>query len=95
VRAENLARNLRLVDRLQEISDSLECTPAQLALAWVLGAGVYAIPSGARLSHVKENLGARAIDLDPRTRATLDLLFSTESVAGARKGASGMALVDA
>ncbi|MGN5475986.1 hypothetical protein ACTMU2_00030 [Cupriavidus basilensis] len=36
---ENFARNLALVDKVRALADAKHCTPAQLALAWVLARG--------------------------------------------------------
>ncbi|MCU1432537.1 MAG: putative aldo-keto reductase [Actinotalea sp.] len=91
---ENLAQNVRLVEQLQALSDALGCTPAQLALAWVLSKGVFAIPSGARLAHLTENLGARTLELDHPTTAELESVFAPGRIAGPRKSATGMAMVD-
>ncbi len=52
-------------------------TPAQAALAWLLGQkGVIAIPKSASLTHVRENAAAREITLDPAQLAELDRLFA-------------------
>ena len=51
-------------------------TPAQAALAWLLGQeGVIAIPKSASAAHVRENAAARDFMLDAAQRAELDLLY--------------------
>jgi aryl-alcohol dehydrogenase-like predicted oxidoreductase len=92
---ENLVHNLRLVDQLRAVAAEVGCTPAQLALAWVLAADVYAIPSSARLEHLRENLDAHLVRLETSVKERLDAAFAEDRVAGPRKGPSGMALVDA
>lgn len=52
------------------------CTPAQAALAWLLGQdGVIAIPKSANATHLRENAAARELRLSPAQRAELDALF--------------------
>src|SRR6266446_3457599 len=41
---ENFARNLALVDKVQSLAREKGCTPAQLALAWVLAQGEHIVP---------------------------------------------------
>jgi aryl-alcohol dehydrogenase-like predicted oxidoreductase len=56
---ENLARNMTLVRRIEEISREKECTPGQLALAWVLAQGedIVPIPGTKRRERLLENVG--------------------------------------
>jgi aryl-alcohol dehydrogenase-like predicted oxidoreductase len=63
---ENLDRNMMLVRRIAEISRRKNCTPGQLALAWLLaqGADVVPIPGTKRKQRLLENIGALAVDLD-------------------------------
>jgi aryl-alcohol dehydrogenase-like predicted oxidoreductase len=60
---ENFKHNLRLVEKVREISKEKNCTPAQLALAWLLAQGedIVAIPGTKRRERLEEN--ARAIDV--------------------------------
>ncbi len=60
---ENFQRNLELVRRVEEIAQKKGCTPAQLALAWVLSQGedVIPIPGTKRRSYLDQN--AAAIDV--------------------------------
>ena len=62
--AENFRHNLHLVERVREISKEKNCTPAQLALAWLLAQGedIVAIPGTKRREKLEEN--ARAIDVE-------------------------------
>lgn len=61
---ENFKHNLRLVEKVREISKEKNCTPAQLALAWLLAQGehIVAIPGTKRRERLEEN--ARAIDVE-------------------------------
>ena len=83
---ENLARNLALVDALATLAAERSCTPAQLALAWVLAQGddVIALPGCERVAHVDENAAAATVTLDAATLATIDALVPPGAAAGAR-----------
>ncbi len=62
---------------LQEFAQRHGMTPAQAALAWLLGQeGVIAIPKSARAAHVRENAAARDFVLDAAQHAGLDRLFA-------------------
>jgi diketogulonate reductase-like aldo/keto reductase len=62
---------------LQDFARRHGMTPAQAALAWLLGQeGVIAIPKSAGAAHVRENAAARDIVLDAAQRAELDRLFA-------------------
>jgi aryl-alcohol dehydrogenase-like predicted oxidoreductase len=71
---ENFQRNLDLVERVRELAADHECTPGQLALAWVLGAGedVVPIPGTKRLRYLEENIAATEIVLSDEDRRRLD-----------------------
>jgi aldehyde reductase len=62
---------------LQDFARRHGMTPAQAALAWLLGQeGVMAIPKSASVAHVRENAAARDLGLDAAQRAELDRLFA-------------------
>jgi diketogulonate reductase-like aldo/keto reductase len=60
---------------LRRIADRHEATPAQIALAWVLRAGVIAIPRTGKPSHVRDNRAALDIILSGQDIAELDRAF--------------------
>ncbi|MFF1495064.1 aldo/keto reductase [Streptomyces sp. NPDC058304] len=81
---ENLAANLRLVRRIRALATDMGCTPAQLALAWMLAQPdtVIPLPGMRRRAHLEENLGALAVRLSP---AQLDSIGEAiPEAAGAR-----------
>jgi aryl-alcohol dehydrogenase-like predicted oxidoreductase len=59
---ENFDKNLEIVRRLEELAATKGCTPAQLALAWLLAQGedVIPIPGSTRAERVEENAACRA-----------------------------------
>ena len=83
---ENLAVNLRLVERVREIADTKGVTPAQLALAWVLhrGEDVVPIPGTKRVSYLEQNLAAADISLGTEDLARLDEAAPAGGTAGDR-----------
>jgi aryl-alcohol dehydrogenase-like predicted oxidoreductase len=62
---ENFQKNLELVERVKEIADTKQVTPAQLALAWLLAQGVVPIPGTKRRKNLEENVAAHGITLTP------------------------------
>lgn len=89
---ENLARNVELVKQLEAIARSLNATPAQTALAWLLAQQDFlvAIPGTNRASNVELNVAAVELELPPAARAELDTIFAIGAGAGERYGANVM-----
>ncbi|MEZ2389314.1 aldo/keto reductase [bacterium RCC_150] len=83
---ENFTRNLQLVDRVKELADQKQCTPGQLALAWLLAQGehIVPIPGTKKQERLAENLGAIDVELSPEDLERLDELAPAGSTAGAR-----------
>jgi aryl-alcohol dehydrogenase-like predicted oxidoreductase len=83
---ENFQRNLALVKRVEEIAREKKCTPAQLAIAWVLAQGddVVPIPGTKRRKYLQENIGALDVNLSTEDLARIDEVAPHEVVAGAR-----------
>ncbi|HUH41349.1 MAG TPA: aldo/keto reductase, partial [Castellaniella sp.] len=90
------ASNLELLTPYRQIATRLGCSPAQLALAWLLHQGdhVIPIPGTTRLDHLIDNLGATQVELDDATLAELDALINDRTIQGARHGAANLAEVD-
>ncbi|CAH0272788.1 General stress protein 69 [Arthrobacter sp. Bi83] len=83
---ENFTRNLELVDRVKDLADEKQCSPAQLALAWLLAQGehIVPIPGTKKRDRLNENLGATAVELSAEDLARLDELAPAGAAAGAR-----------
>lgn len=93
----NYAANLRLLDGgFGALAAEAGCTPAQLALAWVLSRGehVVAIPGTTSLAHLEEDLGAAGVALGGPLLAKLDALINQRTVSGHRYGAQARGEVD-
>jgi aryl-alcohol dehydrogenase-like predicted oxidoreductase len=84
--AENLRKNLALVDELRVLAKSENCTPAQLAIAWVMGRGDAIVPIAgtSRPQRLEENAGAASLRLSAEAQAALERLFPRDAMAGAR-----------
>ncbi|MGN8131102.1 aldo/keto reductase [Paenarthrobacter sp. 22069] len=83
---ENFTRNLELVDRVKELADRKQCTPGQLALAWLLAQGehIVPIPGTKKRERLRENLGAVDVELSQDELQLLDQLAPAGATAGAR-----------
>jgi aryl-alcohol dehydrogenase-like predicted oxidoreductase len=95
--AGNLAHNQAIVAQVQQLARSKRCTPAQLALAWLLAQGddIIPIPGTRRIAYLHDNLGALAVQLDAAELAAMSAAFPLGMAAGARYTAEGMKGVDA
>ena len=93
---EAYAANLRLLDGYRSIARQAGCSPAQLALAWLLARGdhVIPIPGTTQAGHLTENLAAAAVTLDARSLAALDALFDPRAITGARYSPQNQSEVD-
>jgi aryl-alcohol dehydrogenase-like predicted oxidoreductase len=90
------AANLKLLDGYGAVAAEVGCTPAQLALAWLLAQGehIVPIPGTTQPAHLRENVGAAAVRLDDHTCRRLDALINRHTVIGARYDAASQAGVD-
>jgi len=93
---ENFTRNLQLVEQVKSLAADKGCSPAQLALAWVLAQGkdVLAIPGTKRRSRLDENLGALDLQLSAAELSAIDAVFPPDAVAGDRYVTSMMHMVN-
>jgi aryl-alcohol dehydrogenase-like predicted oxidoreductase len=83
---DNLRHHLELVAGLRRLAAAERCTPAQLALAWVLSRGPSIVPI-AGTSHrrwLEENAAASDIAISAATQQALDEIFRPGAAAGAR-----------
>jgi aryl-alcohol dehydrogenase-like predicted oxidoreductase len=89
---ENFRRNLDLVHAVEAMARDKGCTPAQLALAWVLAQGedIVPIPGTKRRRYLEENVGALAVRLSADDRHRLDQILPPGAAAGTRYAAEQM-----
>ena len=93
---ENLEKNRALVDELEALARSKNCSTPQLAVAWLLAKGrdVVPIPGTKRRRYVEENIAAADIALTPADVAMLDEAFPIGTAAGARYPPDSMRLLE-
>ena len=83
---ENFDRNLELVERVREIAEEKDVTPAQLALAWVLHQGddIVPIPGTKRARYLEENAKAAEVELSDEDLARIEDAFPKGATSGER-----------
>ncbi len=92
---ENIARNVALAEEVERLAAARRCTPAQLALAWVLAAGpdVVPIPGTKRISYLRENIEALKVKLTPDDMKAISAAFPPGAASGNRYNEAGMRTV--
>lgn len=93
---ENFQKNLDLVRRVEEIAQEKGCTPAQLALAWVLAQdkNIVPIPGTKRRKYLEDNVAALDVKLTDEDLRRIDEIFPTGAAAGQRYPEHMMAIVN-
>ena len=83
---DNFDRNLELVERVREIAEEKDVTPAQLALAWVLRQGddIVPIPGTKRAQYLEENARAAEVELSDEDLARIEDAFPKGATSGER-----------
>jgi len=93
---ENFQKNLDLVTRVEDIAKEHKCTPAQLALAWVLAQGddIVPIPGTRHPERLEENVGALDIVLSENDLRRIDAAAPKGATAGDRYPEGGMRTIN-
>lgn len=83
---ENITHNLQIVRMLEEIAKTKSCTPAQIALAWILAQGnnITAIPGTKQISHLEENVKSIDIILSGPELIKLNNMIPVDFASGER-----------
>ena len=89
---ENFQKNLDLIEKIEQLSNSKGCSPSQLALAWVLQQGdhIFPIPGTKRISYLEENLGSLQVKLSRQELLEIDGIVPKNIAAGLRYPAEAM-----
>jgi aryl-alcohol dehydrogenase-like predicted oxidoreductase len=92
---DNFNKNLQLVSEIEAIAREKNCTPSQLALAWVLARGedIVPIPGTKHLHYLEENLGALRIRLSVDELSRIDRILPQGAASGARYPEAAMRAV--
>ncbi len=93
---QDLTHNLDLLPAFRALAGEAGCSPAQLALAWLLAQGehVLPIPGTRSIAHLEENLAAASLRLPPELLARAGQLIGLASVSGPRYNAATQAEID-
>jgi len=94
---EAFQKNLDLVTAIGTMAADKGCTPAQLALAWVLrqGEDIVPIPGTKRRKYLEDNLGALDVELSDADLARIDDILPPGAAQGTRYPDASMASIDA
>jgi aryl-alcohol dehydrogenase-like predicted oxidoreductase len=94
--SDNFQKNLDIVERVKRVAARKGCTPAQLALAWVLAQGddVVPIPGTKRHARLEENSAAADLHLSAEELREIDALLPQGIAAGTRYPEAGMRAVN-
>ncbi|MBU4182351.1 MAG: aldo/keto reductase [Hydrogenophaga sp.] len=93
---DNYAANLTLLPGYLAMANEVGCTPAQLAIAWLLhrGENILPIPGTTSVEHLQDDLGAVNVKLSASVMARLDDHINPHTVKGERYNAQGNSEVD-
>lgn len=93
---DNYAANLKLLAPFKALAQSIGCTQAQLALAWLLHKAphIIPIPGTTSLPHLQDDLGADRVKLAPEHMAELEEIFNPKAIVGPRYAPQGTGEVD-
>ncbi|WP_439883086.1 aldo/keto reductase [Pontibacter sp. MBLB2868] len=93
---ENFQKNIDLVKKIEELAAQKKCTPAQLALAWLLAQGkdIVPIPGTKHRKYLEENLGALDLSLSAEELQQIDEIAPKGVAAGGRYREEQMANVN-
>ena len=96
---QNFAANMKLVKELEKIALEKDCTPAQLALAWVRSLSkkermpqIIPIPGARTAERIKEN--AVEVDLTDEEMKSIDTILGSCEIVGDRYHPEGMTMVN-
>ncbi|MGH7491678.1 MAG: aldo/keto reductase [bacterium] len=93
---ENLQRNVAIVEKIEALAREKKCSPAQLALAWVLAQGkdIVPIPGTKRQAYLEQNAAAVEVSLNAADLKRLNDAVPAGAAAGARYSEGGMGTVN-
>jgi aryl-alcohol dehydrogenase-like predicted oxidoreductase len=94
--SEAFEKNLALAEEVKALAARKRCTPAQIALAWVLAQGkdIVPIPGTKRVNYLEDNMGALEVELSPDDLSALDEQFPPGAAAGERYAPDMMEMVN-
>jgi aryl-alcohol dehydrogenase-like predicted oxidoreductase len=93
---ENFQKNLDLVGRVEEVAKRKHCTPAQLALAWLLAQGddIVPIPGTKQRRYLEENIRSLDVELTPADLEEIEEVAPKGAASGDRYHEAGMKTIN-
>ena len=93
---EHYHNNIMLAQGFAQLAAAKQCTPAQLALAWVLnqGEGIIPIPGTKKQKYLKENAGAVELSLGQTELNDIEALLKQYPNIGPRYTEAGLSMVN-
>ncbi|HET6348531.1 MAG TPA: aldo/keto reductase [Candidatus Krumholzibacteria bacterium] len=93
---EAFAKNMALVDKLEQVASQKKCTPAQLALAWVLhrGENIVPIPGTSSIKRLEENVAALDVSLTREDMVRIEAASPRGAVVGDRYNSKMIGLIN-
>jgi aryl-alcohol dehydrogenase-like predicted oxidoreductase len=90
------SQNAALLPAWRELAAEAGCTPAQLALAWLLAKAphIIPIPGTTSIAHLEDNVAAAGVTLDAALSARAAALINPRTVSGPRYAAATQAEID-
>lgn len=94
--SENIDNNNKLIENFAAFAASKSCTPAQLALAWVLAQGedIIPIPGTKKRNYLQENVGAIEVKLSSADLTVINELINRYPIIGERYSEEAMKMVN-
>lgn len=94
--SENIDNNNKLIENFAAFAASKSCTPAQLALAWVLAQGedIIPIPGTKKRNYLEENVGAIEVKLTSADLTVINELINRYPIIGERYSEEAMKMVN-
>jgi aryl-alcohol dehydrogenase-like predicted oxidoreductase len=93
---ENFQKNVDLVAKIEQLAKAKDCTPGQLALAWVLAQGndIVPIPGTKQIKYLEENMASLNVKLTADDLKQIDAIMPAHAVSGMRYFEQGMAALN-
>lgn len=94
--SENLSQNVQMADYTRQLADAKHCTPAQIALGWLLAQKewIVPIPGMRKLSRIKENVGGADVRFTEQELADIRQHLDQIKLSGERYGKTSESLID-
>lgn len=92
----HFGRNRQLLDHFNRVAWQAGCTPAQLAIAWLLSKAPFVLPivGTTSIEHLKEDLAVSNVQVSAETLQTLEQLINADTVSGPRYAPETLAEID-